>query len=249
MVCAVLLAGAAVFAMPVGALPAWAAPTGPQPIQGGRSSATAPTLSAGVFSDQILTTDALWYGFDLQPGQTLRAALTLRGGVAQAVSPFSQLQFELRGPDVLGGLRCDIDAVRDLADPAGTILVSERAAEVSGQEMVAGAGLCREPGRYHLRLELADPVRRTRIADQAQRSGRDPQLDVELAVEIAPAAVAPPTAGREAPAPSAGTPRIRSGGITPPDMAVALLIVGVVGCALAGLATGTAVARRTGRRS
>lgn len=210
--------------------------------------ATAPTMSAGTFSDRILATDALWYGFDLRPGQTLSAALTVRGGVARTVTPFSQLQFELRGADVLGGLRCDIDAVREIADPAGTVLVRERVAEVSGQEVVPGAGLCREPGRYYLRLELADAVRRARVAEQAQRSGQDPELDVELAVQITPAVETPDTAGADAPA-GGGTPRVSAGGVTPPNMAVALLLVGVLGSALAGLVTGTAVAERVAKRA
>lgn len=237
----------------VAAVPsALAAPAGPQPIEGGRASATAPTLSTGVFSDQILATDALWYGFDLQPGQALRATLTVRGGVARSLTPFSQLQFELRAADVLGGLRCDIDAVRGVADPGGTIMVREAAAEVSGQEIVPGAGLCREPGRYYLRLELADAVRRSRVADQAQRVGQDPEVDIELAVEITPAAEAPAAAGSEAseaPARGGAISRVSAGGVTPPNMAIALLLVAVLGCAVAGLATGTAAAKRVAKRS
>lgn len=234
----------------VAAVPsAWAAPAGPQPIEGGRASATAPTLSTGVFSDQILATDALWYGFDLQPGQILRATLTVRGGVAGSLTPFSQLQFELRAADVLGGLRCDVDAVRGVADPGGTIMVREAAAEVSGQEIVPGAGLCRDPGRYYLRLELADAVRRSRVADQAQRVGQDPEVNIELAVEITPAAEAPAAAGSEAPPRGGGISRVSAGGVTPPNMAIALLLVAVLGCAVAGLATGTAVAKRVAKRS
>lgn len=236
-----------------GGPPALAAPAEPQaepqPVQGGRASATAPTLSAGTYSDQILATDALWYGFDLRAGQTLRAELTVRGGFVQSVTSFSELQFELRGADVMGGLRCDIDAVRELADPGGKILVRERAAQVSGQEVVTGAGLCREPGRYYLRLELADAEDRSRVSEQAQRTGRDPELDVELAVQITPALEETPAAeGSVAPARGGGSSRV-AGGVNPPDVAPALLVIGVLGCAVAGLATGAAVAKRVARRA
>jgi hypothetical protein len=217
-------------------------PPGPVGIQGGGSAETAPVLTPGTYRDTLLARDELWYGLDLQPGQTPSATLRVVGGSAAGLTPFAQLQFELRSDDVLGDLRCDIATARELAGDDGQVAVAQGAVEVRGPQIVQGDALCRQPGRYYLRLALLDRARRA--VEQAVPVPA--ALDVELTLDIQGAPAQEPAAPGDGAATGGGqrSAATRPANLEEPDMGAVVLAFAVLGFGIAGFATGTAAGKR-----
>ena len=67
-------------------------------IRGGSSFNDAPVLAPGAYSDTIRLKEELFYGIELQPGQTLRAEVSVRGQKGGPEDPTVQSEVRLYTP-------------------------------------------------------------------------------------------------------------------------------------------------------
>jgi len=195
------------------------------PITGGASAAEAPLLGSGQYRDTIRVGQQRWYAVELEDGEVLRTTATVVGERGGPVVAEAAVSAELFTDDVLGVLSCGRDEELRLGQEA-------RQVGIDGLDTREN-GICREPGRYALRLELADPAG----ADSALAGE---EFAVELLVSVVQGeqeAPPPPpfdTAGGEAPDVAPDAP---SGG--------AYLTAALV-AALLGSGAGVVAARRMG---
>lgn len=208
-------------------------------VEGGRSPGTAPTLASGRYHDAILPADERWYRLDLAPGQVPKALLTPRELSADGLSPFAELQLELLSDDTVGDLRCRISALRELTDDQGG-LNTEKRLRVVGEPMAAGAGLCREPGRYYLRLVLADRI-------EPAMEGVRLDFGLKVSLSSAEAVVEVPEQSGAVNDIAAGQRSGSSDPVRTPDLTPVWALLVVLGGGAAGLACGAALARQVSR--
>jgi hypothetical protein len=197
------------------------------PISGGASAAEAPVLESGQYRDTIQVGQQRWYAVELDEGEVLRATATVVGERGGPVVPDASVSAELFTDDVLGVLSCGREEQFRLGQEA-------RQVGFDGLD-TADTGICREPGRFALRLELVDPA-----GPSSALSGKP--FDVELIISIVRNSDQPPPAE-----PIADIPRADDGLPAAPSSPTSsqYLLSGFLAMLLGGL-LGAVFAVRTG---
>lgn len=152
------------------------------PITGGATAEEAPLIESGQYRDTIQVGQQRWYAVELEEGEVLRTTATVVGERGGPVVPDAVVSAELSTADVLGVLSCGRDEEFRLGQEA-------RQVGIDGLD-TSETGICREPGRYALQLELADPA-----GPASQLAGEE--FAVELLVSVVQGrqeAVPPPVA-------------------------------------------------------
>lgn len=120
------------------------------PITGGASAEEAPLIDSGQYRDTIQPGQQRWYAVDLEEGEVLRTTATVVGERGGPVAADAVVSAELFTDDLLGVLSCGRDEEFRLGQEA-------RQVGIDGLD-TSENGICREPGRYNLALELEDPA-------------------------------------------------------------------------------------------
>jgi Ca-activated chloride channel family protein len=210
------------------------------PVSGGGTPQEAPVLSSGQYRDTLVVGQERWYAVDLEEGEVLRTTATVVGARGGPVAAEAAVSLEVLTDDVLGALPCGRDEVLGVGQEALQV-------NIDGLDTTE-IGICREPGRYAIRLDLTDPA-----GVRSVLAGRPfevellvsivPSADAAAAVDAADAAGGPDAAGG-AGVPGAGAGTGSGAGASPaepPPYAAAGL-----GAGLLGLVAGAVVARRQG---
>lgn len=196
------------------------------PITGGASAAEAPLIESGQYRDTIQVGQQRWYAVELEEGEVLRTTATVVGERGGPVVPDAVVSAELSTDDVLGVLSCGRDEEFRLGQEA-------RQVGIDGLD-TSENGICREPGRYALHLELADPA-----GPASQLAGEE--FAVELLVSV--------VQGRDEPAPPPPAQPVANDADDPVETAAptggAYLTASLV-AALLGSGVGVVAARRMG---
>lgn len=199
-------------------------------ISGGRDAEDAPLLDAGRYRDDIVLGSPRWYAVEVPAGQRLQADAVLANDRDGPVSEVAVASLQVRQPDLVGDLRCDA---------ASTTGVGARpvALDVEGAQARRESGLCEQPGRQLIRLELASPD------DEDEED--DALFGVELPVQLTVSLSGSPTAPPDAAAPPQPEAAPEPPGALPPATGPAptTAVLPAVVAAVLGLAAGGAAAR------